>query len=157
MEEMEMAWQNNVTSERIPRELGSSSSADTQWIIQRAAPIPLFSPSRWTKIHRVGQWDNNFFPLVLDLDHSCQPRWEEEPNSSQQTHDDEHPEEDPVDDHRNVLPIFLHLEHRGERPIINIYWRLKSMKTLRALLQSRIFSYHSRDRKGRSHSHLVVP
>lgn len=59
-----------------------------------------------TKIHRMGY---TFFLLGLYLDHSCQPWWEKETNSSQQTHDDEHPKEDPVNDHCNVLPVFLHL------------------------------------------------
>lgn len=30
MEEMKMAWQNDVTSESIPRELWSNSGVDTQ-------------------------------------------------------------------------------------------------------------------------------
>lgn len=47
-------------------------------------------------------------------------------------------------------------EHRGERPIINLYLRLKLMKTISALFQNRIFSFKSRDRRRRSHVHLVA-
>lgn len=43
------------------------------------------------------------------LDHACQERWEEKSNCPQQADDDEHPEEDAVNHHRDILPVFLYL------------------------------------------------
>lgn len=44
------------------------------------------------------------------LDHACEPRRQEEADGAQQAHHDEHPQEDAVDHHGNVLPVFFHLQ-----------------------------------------------
>lgn len=46
-------------------------------------------------------------------DHASQERGEKQSHGPQDADDDEQPEEDPVNDHGHVLPVFLHLQ--GER------------------------------------------
>lgn len=43
------------------------------------------------------------------LDHAGQVGRQEEPHGAQQADNDEHPQEDPVDHHGHVFPVFLHL------------------------------------------------
>lgn len=49
------------------------------------------------------------------LDHPSQPGREEESHRSQNTHQYKHPEEYPVNDHRHVLPVLLHLAERTKK------------------------------------------
>ena len=68
--------------------------------------MPYFPPSRGHGSPGVGGAGGRRPPL---LDHSGQPGWEEQADGAQQAHVDEHPQEDAVDHHGNVLPVFLYL------------------------------------------------
>lgn len=45
----------------------------------------------------------------MTSDHSSQEWRKKEPQGSQEADDDKEPEEDPVDDHGDTLPVFSHL------------------------------------------------
>lgn len=64
-------------------------------------------------------WVFCLFVLIVDpqifnvlsqvLDHASEPRRQEKADGPKQAHYDEHPQEDPVNHHGDVLPVFLHL------------------------------------------------
>lgn len=43
------------------------------------------------------------------LDHSSQPRWEEQSDRPQNAHQHKHPEEYSINHHGNIFPVFPHL------------------------------------------------
>lgn len=57
-----------------------------------------------------GQGDLRVNTRGMESDHSSQEWRKKEPDGSQEADDDEQPEEYPVDDHGDVLPVFLHLQ-----------------------------------------------
>lgn len=50
-----------------------------------------------------------FNTFTQKLNHASQPWRKEEAYGPKQAHDDEHPKEDSVDHHGDVLPVLLHL------------------------------------------------
>lgn len=63
------------------------------------------------------KWQGHCQPTQIhsdSLDHSSQPRWEEQSDGPQNAHQHKHPEEYSVNHHGNVFPVFLDLERRKE-------------------------------------------
>lgn len=69
------------------------------------------------------------FYLSKNLNHASQPWGKEEAYCAKQAHNNEHPQEDPINDHGNILPILLHLwkkQWRREK-----FMKSKTMSTRR--------------------------
>lgn len=49
------------------------------------------------------------------LDHSSQPRWEEQSDRPQNAHQHKHPEEYSINHHGNIFPVFPHLVGKKKR------------------------------------------
>ena len=57
----------------------------------------------------------SIFPLSQALDHAGEPGRQEEADCPKQANNYEHPQEDAINDHGDVLPVLLHLSGGEQR------------------------------------------